>query len=156
VFLPISALVAVVSLVIAGHAGKNKERNVQEIGTPNNPCGGRFLRDEELKDLFRNTVVRGHAGSSSYTVYSSDGSGYEYIDKEPPYPFRFFIKDRKICILSNDGKVTACDSYVINKGKVFNIIVNNGPFPRVKGGYAPSGCVEMNFFRPEGRSSQSR
>jgi hypothetical protein len=141
-------LLALVITVVAEHALK-KEKVTEQTDSP---CG-RLLRDEELRDLFRDTAVKG--GLGSYTMYSDDGSGFEYIHRNEVYPFKFTIRDRSICYVSKDGKVTTCESYAMKDGKIFEIFVNNGPFPPNPSHGGPIGCIEVNFFRPEGRPSRS-
>jgi hypothetical protein len=146
--LTVIALLALVLLAIAGYAMKRE--NVTE--QTDSPCG-RLLTDEELRDLFRGTAVKG--GLGSFTVYSDDGSGYEYINRNEIYPFKFTIKDQNICFISKDGKVTSCESYAIKNREIFNVFVNNGPFPPNPSHSGPVGCIEINFFRPEARPSRS-
>jgi hypothetical protein len=142
------ALLALVLLGIAGHA--MKKENVTE--QTDSLCG-RLLRDEELRDLFRDTAVKG--GLGSYTVYSDDGSGYEYIHRNEVYPFRFTISNQNICYVSKDGKVTSCESYAIKNRKIFEVFENAGPFPPNPNHSGPVGCIEINFFRPQGHPARS-
>ena len=147
--LPVVTLLALVLLAIAVHAMKKENVTKQA----DNPCGGRLLTDEELKTLFRDTAVKG--GLGSYAAYLNDGSGYEYIDRNEIHPFKFVVKDQQICDELNNGTVTACHSYAIKNGKIFDIVAYNPPFPSPGGGMGLSVCVEVHFFRTEGHPSRS-
>jgi hypothetical protein len=147
----ILAVIALAGLIMLGIA-RHAVRSGNVVQETYNPCGGRLLRDDELKSLFRNTAIKG--GLGSYTAYFSDGSG-QYVHGNNAEPFKFVVKDQQICTVLENKTVTACHSYVVKNGKVFDIVDNAPPFPPAKPGGGLYVCVETHFFRPEGHPSRS-